>query len=224
MTETKNNTLETKKNNIFNRAIEAYKKYEPRDEKDKEQLANNLDNFAKVFERIWEGITTIGLTGEIKAEMPVKHLFKGCKQPVTGQVDLCDPTKLIEVKTKWRRRTGKYKSDGTPSFSIAQPKPIDDYFLQTNFYALATGLKPYLLIANENEFAIYDETNCDQLKPENRKKYFDKIIRTCQRRERLAARHLGKQTWTQDIELNLNTFYWDPDHKNIGEELWNTNL
>lgn len=30
MTETKNNTLETKKNNIFNRAIEAYKKYEPR--------------------------------------------------------------------------------------------------------------------------------------------------------------------------------------------------
>lgn len=224
MTETKNNILETKKNNIFNKAIEAYKKYEPRDDKDKEQFANNCENFEKVFERVWEGVSTINLQGEVKAEMPVKYLFENCKLPVTGQIDLCDKSKLIEIKTKWRKRTGKYKNDGTPSFSIVQPKSIDDYFLQTNFYALATGLKPYLLVANENEFQIYDESNCDQLKPENRKKYFDKIIRTCQRRERLAARHEGKQTWTQDIELNLNTFYWDQDHRDIGEELWNTNL
>lgn len=224
MTETKNNSLKTKKNNIFNKAIEAFKKYEPRDDKDKEQLKNNIEHFEGVFERIWEGISTIGLKGEVKAELPVKYLFNGCKLPVTGQIDLCDSEKLIEIKTKWRRRTGKYKSDGTPSFSLQSPKPLDDYYLQTNFYALATGLKPYLLIANENEFIIYDEETCEQLKPENRQKYYDKITRTCLRRERLAARHEGKQTWTQDIELNLSTFYWDQDHKIIGEELWNTNL
>lgn len=224
MTETKKNTLATKQNNIFNKAIEAYSKYQPRESKDKEQFINNKEKIIDVLHQVYEGIKTIGLKGEVKAEMPVKYLFNKCKLPVTGQVDLCDDYSLIEIKTKWRKRTGKYKSDGTPSFSIVQPKPFDDYYLQTNFYSLATGLKPYLLIANENEYKIYSEENCEELKPENRKKYFDKIIRTCQRRERLAQRHEGKQTWTQDIELNLSTFYWDQDHRNIGEELWNTNL
>lgn len=229
MTETKKNISTIKQSSIFNKAIEAYKKYEPRDQKDNEQHKNNLNNLTDVLNNVYLGINEIGLHGEIVAEMPIKHQFKELDLPVSGQLDLVGLDKnntkcLIEIKTKWRKRTGKYKSDGTPSFSIVQPKPFDDYFLQTNFYTLATGLKPYLLIANENEYNIYSEENCDELKEGHRDKYFKKIIRTCKRRERLAARHAGKQTWTQDIELNLNTFYWDQDHRNIGEELWNTNL
>jgi len=218
-----------KKNNILKKSIEAFSKYEPRNEQDKEQHQNNLDNFEKVFERIWEGIETIGLNGDVVAELPVKHIFPGVDLPVSGQVDLAGLDEngdkcLIEIKTKWRKRTGKYKSDGTPSFSLAKPIPMDDYFAQTNFYALCTGFKPYLLIANENEFSIYSENDCEQLKPENREKYYEKMRRTCIRRERLAARHQGQHTWTQDVELKTNVFWWDEDHRIIGEELWNKNL
>lgn len=229
MTETKKNISTIKQSNIFSKAIEAYKKYEPRDPKDKEQHKNNLDNLMDVMNNVYLGINEIGLHGEIVAEMPIKHKFKELKLDVTGQADLIGLDKhdnkcLIEIKTKWRKRTGKYKSDGTPSFSIVQPKPFDDYYLQTNFYALATKLKPYLLIANENEYNIYTEENCNELKKENRDKYINRIIRTCRRRERLAERHQGKQTWTQDIEPNFSHFTWDQDHIIIGEELWNTNI
>ena len=205
-------------------ATKAYAKYKPISNNDKLEFDNNLGNIENILEQTVSGIKEIGLSGNIVAEKPVKHTFPGCKLPVTGQIDLCDDEKFIEIKTKWRRRTGKYKSDGTPSFSIVQPKPFDDYYLQTAFYHFATKLKPYLLIVNESEYKIYTPENCHELQNDNLKRIALKIRQTCMRRERLAERHAGKNTWTHDLNLDLSHFKWDDDFKITAEELWNENL
>jgi hypothetical protein len=205
-------------------AVEAYKKYKPISDNDKLEFDNNLDNIESILEQTKKGIQEIGLAGNVVAEKPVKHTFTGCKLPVSGQIDLCDDTKFIEVKTKWRKRTGKFKSDGTPSFSIVQPKPFDDYYLQTAFYHFATKLEPYLLIVNEDSYKIYTQENCYELQQENLKRIALKIRHTCLRRERLAERHAGKTTWTNDIPLDLSNFKWDDEYKNTAENIWNENL
>jgi hypothetical protein len=114
--------------------------------------------------------------------------------------------------------------DGTPSFSIVQPKPFDDYYLQTAFYHFATKLEPYLLIVNEDSYKIYTQENCYELQQENLKRIALKIRHTCLRRERLAERHAGKTTWTNDIPLDLSNFKWDDEYKNTAENIWNENL
>ena len=205
-------------------AVKAYSQYKPVSENDKLEFDNNLDNINLILEKTIEGINEIGLAGNIIAEKPVKHKFPGCKLPVSGQIDLCDDNKFIEIKTKWRRRTGKFKSDGTPSFSIVQPKPFDDYYLQTAFYYFATKLEPYLLIVNEDSYKIYDRSNCFELQEDNLKRIALKIRQTCIRRERLAERHAGKTTWTNDLNLDLSHFKWDNDFKHVAENLWNENL
>lgn len=210
---------------IYNKAVSIYNDYASKDSKDKEQYENNRTNFLLVLENIVQGIKTLNLQSPILAEMPVQYKFEGCLLPVTGQIDLADEKQFVEVKTKWRRRTGKYKSDGTMSFSLTAIKPSQEYFLQCIFYHIATGLKINLIIANENEYKIFNQDNCDEFSPENIEKVRKKIRLTCIRRERLAKRHNGEQTWTQDIRLDTSTFYWDRDeHLTIAEELWNTNL
>lgn len=212
------------KSKIFEKSVDAYSKYKPHSEFDKYEFDNNKQNLLLVLDQTIKGIKEIGLKGNIVSERPVKHKFPGCKLPVTGQIDLCDDTKFIEIKTKWRKRTGKYKSDGTPSFSLVQPKPNEDHYLQVAFYHFATKLEPYLLIVNEDEYKIYTRENCAQLNDDNLKKIALRIRQTCIRRERLAERHAGKTTWTNDINLDLNHFKWDDDCKVVAEELWNTNL
>ena len=56
------------------------------------------------------------------------------------------------------------------------------------------------------------------------KKVFQQVQRTCIRRERLIERHQGKNTWVQDVNLDLKHFKWDKELKNEAEELWNQNL
>ena len=216
--------MTVKKDEIFKLANQAYDTYKPLNEFDGYEYNNNKENLLEVLKQTIKGIEEIGLSGNIVAERPVKHKFPGCVLPVSGQIDLCDDTKFIEIKTKWRRRTGKYKSDGTPSFSIVQPKPFDDYFLQTAFYYFATKLEPYLLIVNEDSYNIYTKENCKELQDDNLKRIALKIRQTCLRRERLAKRHTGTHNWTQDINLDLSNFKWDDEHKTVAEQLWNENL
>ena len=216
--------MTVKKDEIFKLANQAYDTYKPLNEFDGYEYNNNKENLLEVLKQTIKGIEEIGLSGNIVAERPVKHKFPGCVLPVSGQIDLCDDTKFIEIKTKWRRRTGKYKSDGTPSFSIVQPKPFDDYFLQTAFYYFATKLEPYLLIVNEDSYNIYTKENCKELQDDNLKRIALKIRQTCLRRERLAERHTGTHNWTQDINLDLSNFKWDDEHKTVAEQLWNENL
>ena len=212
------------KQEIYKLSQQAYETYKPLNEFDGYEYNNNKENLSLVLDQTIKGIEEIGLSGNILAEKPVKHKFPGCVLPVSGQIDLCDDTKFIEIKTKWRKRTGKYKSDGTPSMSIVKPIPFDDYYLQTAFYYFATKLEPHLLIVNEDSYKIYTRENCPQLQEDNLKRIALKIRQTCLRRERLAARHTGTHNWTEDVNLDLSNFKWDDEHKTVAEQLWNENL
>lgn len=216
--------MTVKNSEIYNLAVQAYDTYKPLNEFDGYEYNSNKEHLLEVLKQTVLGIEEIGLSNNILAEKPVKHKFPGCKLPVSGQIDLCDDTKFIEIKTKWRKRTGKYKNDGTPSMSVVKPIPFDDYFLQTAFYYFATKLEPYLLMVNEDGYKIYTKENCLQLQEDNLKKIALKIRQTCLRRERLAERHQGTHNWTHDVNLDLSNFKWDDEHKPVAEQLWNENL
>ena len=218
------NKIFTKKN--YNFAVEAYNKYKPTSQADREQYENNRKDFLLILDNVVQGIKEINVKAPIYAEKPLQYLFKPAEVPVSGQGDLLDGEKIIEIKTKYKKR-GRILKDGvTRSFTKVKLEPSYENFLQTNFYALATGLKPYLLLADSSEYKIYSIENCQEFEPQHQQKYFDRIRQTCVRRERLIKRHLGKNTWTQDVDLNINTFYWNDEIDTAGDalKLWNENI
>lgn len=218
------NKVFTKK--YYEEAVDAYNKYKPTSQADREQYENNKKEFLLVLENVVQGIKEINLVPTIYAEKPCEYQFRGCEVPVTGQVDLSDALKLIEIKTKYKTRKGLLKDGITRAFHKAKLEPSYGYFLQTNFYALATGLKPYLLMADSSQYKIYSIENCQEFEPEHQQKYYDDIRQTCIRRERLIQRHLGKNTWTHDVKLDTNNYYWKDEIDTAGDakKIWNENL
>lgn len=210
----------------YEEAVDAYNKYKPTSQADREQYENNKKEFLLVLNNVVEGIKEIGLTPPIVGERPVNYLFKPAEVLTTGHIDLSDLTKAIEIKSKYKQRKGLLKDGVTRAFHKTKLEPTYSYFLQTNFYALATGLKPYLLMADSSQYKIYSIENCQEFEPEHQQKYFDHIRQACVRRERLMKRHLGKKTWTQDVNLDTNSFYWKDEIDTAGDahKLWNQNI
>jgi hypothetical protein len=84
-----------------------------------------------------------------------------------------------------------------------------------------------LVIVQEDGYKIFNEDNCEQMRPHYKEIFEDKMRLIAIRRERLMARHDGKHTWTQDISLNMeHPFYWSiaEEHRTAAKELWLKNL
>ena len=92
------NKIFTKKN--YNFAVEAYNKYKPTSQADREQYENNRKDFLLILDNVVQGIKEINLKAPIYAEKPLQYLFKPAEVPVSGQGDLLDGEKIIEIKTK----------------------------------------------------------------------------------------------------------------------------
>jgi len=140
---------------------------------------------------------------------------------------------LLELKTSWSR-PGKIKKDGTLSFvsSKCPALPSQSHLIQVSFYAAAYNYEVpiKLLYVSEQDFAIFDETNCPWLTAEGLKKNFKYILNVAKRRERLFTRYQDlsvdeiKKNLIEDVDPQFDhPFQW-----NIGQEfveqakrLWN---
>ena len=93
------------------------------------------------------------------------------------------------------------------------------------FYYLATKKKPNLLVVHEEGYNVFNEDNCEDLKPENLKQQLQKMQIVCSNRERIMEKHAGKNTWTKDIFPDFNHFFWRGmgDHLNKAKKLWKKN-
>lgn len=140
---------------------------------------------------------------------------------------------LLELKTVWSR-VGKLKKDGSYSFvmSKAPAAPSINHLIQVSFYAAAYDYKipVKLLYVTEQDYSLFDENNCNHLKPEGLKKNFQYIINAARRREKLFVRYQDlpideiKKNLIQDVDPMFDhPFYWNIGHTFVEEakRLWN---
>jgi hypothetical protein len=116
-----------------------------------------------------------------------------------------------DTKNKKRKTTTKI-IDGYSYVKRAVPKrPFFSDLMQISLYAHATEKKPFLIYANHYEYAVFTEENCEQLKPENRKKYLNHLITL-------------QKTWELKLEkandINELALLCKPDFSDIEKGDW----
>jgi hypothetical protein len=88
---------------------------------------------------------------------PKKLLFD-----MIGRIDYETDDTFIELKTK-PPKIAKKKNRDEYYFKKSEPlgddSIFDDYWRQVAFYWKCTGKKPHLVLVNENEYLIYDDTH-----------------------------------------------------------------
>lgn len=219
-----NDKLYTKK--AVEKALTAYRNYKPVNTKDAEQLPWNIQGFALTFDQLVTAFKQVPISGETHSERTVSLILDGCKLPTIGKIDLETDNLFIELKTKWRRRSGKPRSDGTMAHGLPKIALTQEWLNQVAFYYAATKKTPHLICVHEGKYEIWHPGNCDLLTPESLMGNLEDMALVARRRERLMERHQGKDTWTKDIQANFNhPFYWTlgGDHKDNAMKLWKKN-
>lgn len=217
----KNDKLYVKK--AIEKALTAYRNYKPVNEKDAESFTWNIQGFVLTFDQLTKAFKEIPIKGETHSEKTASLFLPGCTLPTIGRLDLETEDLFIEVKSKWRRRTGKPRSDGTMAHSIVRLELTPEWINQVAFYYAATKKTPYLVAVHENEYKIWHPGNCELLQPDHLESCIEDMASIARRRERMMKRHAGKKTWVQDIQPNFkHPYFWNigGDHKEKAIKLW----
>jgi hypothetical protein len=247
------NHIKLKKDFAVRAALDEFKKYEPIDDKDQAKKDHYLITIPCTIDNAFQAIGKLGKAGPVTCEnhvtIPsnVSSLFLDIigrsdfefgslvKSLPTGSPSLAQPVGsfLLELKTVWSR-PGKIKKDGTLSFvsSKCPVLPSQSHLIQVSFYAAAYNytVPIKLLYVSEQDFAIFDETNCFDLTVEGLKKNFKFIMNVAKRRERLFTRyqHLSVDEIKKNLIEDIDPQFDHPFQWNIGSEfvshaklLWN---
>jgi len=124
-----------------------------------EELPDIIRNSVEGLREAMHGQHIIGET-ELYGKLPHNEL---------GHKNLPDYAGVGDLKTKWSRKNSRSKT-GFAANSL--PKDLSGQFEMANVYQVAggwwiNGKKPvWLLYVNQNDYRLFNETNCDQLKPE----------------------------------------------------------
>ena len=212
---------------IFDKVLDKFNLYEPVDDLDAAQHDVNRLGLAKAYQTLKTAYKEIGLTSPTECERSVSMVLDGCILPIIGRIDMENENSFIELKTKWRKRN-KMKKDMTYSYSLPSIKENymgwQDHVLQVAFYYFACEekKKPHLLVMNEENYNIFTEDNCEDLRPENLKLHLVKMKKVIQEREVILEKHAGKNTWHQDIVPDFTHYFWKTkgEHLDIAKKLW----
>mgnify|MGYP003114060438 FL=1 len=212
---------------IFDKVLDKFNLYEPVDDLDAAQHDVNRLGLAKAYQTLKTAYKEIGLTSPTECERSVSMYLDGCILPIIGRIDMENENSFIELKTKWRKRN-KMKKDMTYSYSLPSIKENymgwHDHILQVAFYYFACEekKKPHLLVMNEENYNIFTEDNCEDLRPENLKLHLVKMKKVIQEREAILEKHAGKNTWHQDIVPDFTHYFWKTkgEHLDIAKKLW----
>ena len=138
------------------------------------------------------------------------------------------------MKTVWDK-PGKIKKDGSRSFSHARLPlfPSKTHLQQISFYTVSLSPFspcPYLIYLSAEGYKIYNQKNCEDLKPENIKNYYEQLVQICERRERLFKRYAHLNDRDRILEEIIadtdpqfeHPFYWNIGHEFLtrAKELW----
>ena len=198
------------------KAVEKFKEYNPVNEKDREKFYHYQETIPQTIRQGFKACETIGIAKakEITAEAAVNNTDYRLHLPIVGRTDLhfqdfneveqstsasapeaAPFLSVLELKTAWQK-PGKTKKDGSRSFSSARlpSLPSKIHLQQLAFYCKAkastTIVSPLLCYLTADGFKIFTKDNCTDLEPENLNNYYEQLVNSCLRKERLLARHI----------------------------------
>jgi len=139
---------------------------------------------------------------------------------------------ILELKTAWQK-LGKQKKDGSRSFSSARLPSLPNriHLQQLSFYCTARSpVAPVLCYLTADGFKIFTKENCTDLEPENLNNYYEQLVNSCLRKERLLARHIDLdepdmilKEIIKDVDPEFNhPFYWSIGNKYLSKakKIW----
>lgn len=231
---------------------EEFDKYLPVDDKDIEKFERYRETVPQTILQLEKACETLGVSRSknIVAENILSFNDDRLHLPIIGRSDLefsledfssvapsivsssGNPFCLLEIKTSWDR-LGKVKVDGYRSWLNAKTPltPNRQHLIQCAFYKKC---KPdhdvKLIYVVKDDFKIFDERNCADLEPENLNNYYEELVRTLVRRERLIMKYASdddvtkiKSELVKDVDPNFDhAFHWKIGHQWLqhAKDLW----
>ena len=150
-----------------------------------------------------------------------EYLFElpGCALPYSGREDF--ESGHIELKTVWptaneRSKTGFYKKP-------LPKEPLDSWLGQVAGYWYASKKSPTIVVANEDDYVIFNSDNCSKLSDEYLDQVMGSAIVTCKRRENILRKAKNVKELFELIEPDFSDWRWNnmnPDQRDLAKKLW----
>jgi hypothetical protein len=239
----------------IDKAMEKLRKYQPVNDLDQEKLDHYLEEVPQTIRQGFNVFANLCGNHHVVCEDVVNHQDSRILLPIVGRTDFsiqdlrgeqfppgafmshkllpkADLLSVLELKCSFGKAM-KRRKDGSRSFSNARlpsiPNPM--HLQQLSFYY--TAQKPVeakLIYLTAEGSQIFHAGNCADLEPENMKNYYEQLIRSAKRRERLLSRHEHINDTAQmkleilkDLSPDWNhPFYWriGNHYLNQAKELW----
>lgn len=176
------------------------------DEKDEAQWKNDKKFIDQTIEQIFTALDEL----KVKKEKAVFEYYVSLEDPrldvpIIGRTDIQTPGLLIELKTKWSKRAGKPKKDGTYTYSFPKLNsefPDDAHLQQAAFYYLATKIPTVIVQATANEYVIHEIEKHDY------KKAFNDLVNNLTKKQEIAKLDFPEKV----IQPDFSHYTW-----NIGD-------
>ena len=214
-------------NEIYQQELDDINKYDPIDEKDKFARDNINELSHKIIKQIQKLYKEIFKDEKTAAERYVAQAVKKLWHDIVGRIDYESNVKFLELKTKPSKC---YKRKNKDEYYFKQQELSEDlifdgYWKQVAFYWKCTGKKPFLALANEDDYIIFDDTH-EKMKADHLEYQFNLMKNKIYRWEQMIIYCKGNLAELAKIteEPDLNHYFHYKNitdkQKQIIEQLW----
>ena len=214
-------------NEIYQQELNDINKYDPIDEKDKFARDNINELSHKIIKQIQKLYKEIFKDEKTAAERYVAQAVKKLWHDIVGRIDYESNVKFLELKTKPSKL---YKRKNKDEYYFKQQELSEDlifdgYWKQVAFYWKCTGKKPFLALANEDGYIIFDDTH-EKMKADHLEYQFNLMKNKIYRWEQMIIYCKGNLAELAKIteEPDLNHYFHYKNitdkQKQIIEQLW----
>jgi hypothetical protein len=158
---------------------------------------------------------------KIEGQEKLTKRYGGLALEFLGFSDFFGGGRVAELKVKTSAPTVTKTGTGKRIGSLPS-KPDPKHAAQASFYSDVLGCPASLVYANEKEFRIFDETNCDELTPEGIQKNVMELRSRAWSRENLMRCAPNQMTLMQMLAPDWTDWGWKMDPKFVIEarEIW----
>ncbi len=146
---------------VFGKELDDINKYDPVDHKDAYAREHMLEYAHRTIEQTRKVVKELCGKNKITSERYVMNKPKQLLHDIIGRIDYETNKLFIELKTKppsivKKKGKDEYYFKTQP---LGDDAVFDAYWGQVAFYWKCTGKKPFLVLVNDKEYLIYDDTH-----------------------------------------------------------------
>lgn len=213
-------------------AIDRMQKYKPKDwshcvlEDDAARKEKYIEEMPKVIENAVLGLQeAMQHDNRIIGEIDLLDKLPGNALPHNT---LPDYGRRGDLKTKWSRPSQKPNakpntwSRGSLPSSLTGMFDMNNVYQVAGFYALNGRQPPFLVYANMYDYRVFNEHNCDELKPD----FLDEIVRDISMQHKITENILRAATNKHDllslVSPDFKAIHWNepPAYLDEAKKMW----